>query len=301
MEFSELTEIFFDISNLFAVQQLAAGNSHFQPQVPRPTDGLLLFVNTVGICYQQGQEPLYVPQGSLVYLPQGSYYVWENSPVHENELQENLLVEFTLHRVPVERSRDVKKALTRGKPDGKRLVFGNRVEILSTGHAVLHEKLFRALIGAFHAPHFSPLAVYEAAYELFYTLAANQKMEQANPVDNSILQTGLRYLTEDRLEPRRIEEIADSCNVSVGHFERLFRNYAGMSPGQYRTLHRINRIKMMLQDQNMSLTQICEKIGYCDCGYLCRMFKKKTGMTPNAYRKMYWSQVCTVSEIIQKN
>ena len=87
-----------------------------------------------------------------------------------------------------------------------------------------------------------------------------------------------------------IKEIADICNISVSYFERVFHSYAGVSPGQYRTLHRINYIKMYLQNKNMSLEEISEKMGYYDSGYLCRIFKKKTGMTPREYRQIYFAQ-----------
>lgn len=37
----------------------------------------------------------------------------------------------------------------------------------------------------------------------------------------------------------------------------------------------------------MTLEEIAEKNGYCDSGYLCRFFRKETGMTPKEYRKLY--------------
>ena len=48
---------------------------------------------------------------------------------------------------------------------------------------------------------------------------------------------------------------------------------------------------MYLQNTELTLDEICEKIGYCDSGYLCRIFKKKTGMSPKEYRRLYISQI----------
>ena len=44
---------------------------------------------------------------------------------------------------------------------------------------------------------------------------------------------------------------------------------------------------MLLQDKNTTLEEIAEKMGYCDSAYLCRIFKKKAGMTPGEYRRIF--------------
>ena len=290
IDFSELGNMYFDISDIFVVQQLVGGKSNFTMHNPRSTDGLLLFANTMGVCYQKGLPPLYIPHGALVYLPHNSTYVWENTPPVGSDIQENLLFEFTLNSAETLRSKDEKRALSHAAPSKERISFGEHVFIVSTRHSALYEKLFRSLIEAFHAPDFNPLSVYSIAYELFNTLSINCCIERKNTVDTSIIKAGLKYLVECSSDVKSIKEIADICNISVSYFERVFHSYAGVSPGQYRTLHRINYIKMYLQNKNMSLEEISEKMGYYDSGYLCRIFKKKTGMTPREYRQIYFAQ-----------
>lgn len=291
IHFSDLNNTYFDISDIFAVQQLAPGKTSFILQNPRATDGLLLFANTTGICYQEGLAPLYVPQGALVYLPHDSQYVWENSPPSENAEQENLLFEFKLWHAPAIRSTNAKKALSHSACTEDQLSLGKHVSIVSVSHSALYEKLFRSLIAAFDSSQFSPLAVYSIAYEIFHTVSRNCCIEQSTTADTSIIQKGIHCLVENTAEPKTIKEIAQICNISVSYFERVFHNYAGISPGEYRTLHRINHIKMLLQQKNLSLEEISEQMGYYDAGYLCRIFKKKTGMTPKEYRRIYFSQI----------
>ena len=103
LDVSELNSHFFDITNIFPVRQKMHGKTSFTMHEPRPTDALLLFANTTGICYQKGMSPLYIPHGALVYMPQHSHYIWENSPVANSSVQENLLFEFTLRYVDTER------------------------------------------------------------------------------------------------------------------------------------------------------------------------------------------------------
>ena len=289
LDFSELGDYFFDISNIFAVCQRARGKTKFITREPRPTDGLLLFSGTVGICYQRERPPLFVPQGALVYLPQDSHYIWENAPAPNSSVQENLLFEFTLHATGTFRTDTVKKELCRLLPTEERISFGNHVTVVSILHQMLYKKLFYALIEASHAPRSSPLAIFRAAYDIFDILSTNCRMENERGTYTQIIRDSIRYL-EDAENPRSIQEIAAAYSVSIGYYERIFRSHVGLTPTEYRNLHRVSRIKMLLQNQEMGLDEIAEKMEYCDSGYLCRFFKKETGMTPGEYRHLYAMQ-----------
>lgn len=288
LEFSDLCDFFFDISDIFAVAQRAGGKTKFITQEPRSTDGLLLFSNTTGICYQKGIPPLFVPHGALVYLPRDSHYVWENAPALHSSTQENLLFEFTLHATATLRSNTVKTELCRLSPTNERICFGDRVTIVTVQHTMLYKKLFYALIEAFHAPHASPLSIFCAAYEIFNLLSTNCRLEQENGRDTRIIRNSIRQLEEN--ESMSIQEIASSCNISIGYYERLFRSYTGLAPTEYRNLYRINCIKILLQKKETKLIEIAERMGYCDSGYLCRFFKNQTGITPGEYRRIYLAQ-----------
>ena len=288
LDFSELGNHYFNITNIFAVEQSADGKTKFIMQDPRPTDALLLFVNSVGICYQDGLPPLYVPQGSLVYLPKNSNYIWENSPAPECSGQKNLLFEFILNHTYTYLG--TKNEVCCTMPTSESITLGNHVSIVTTRHTSLYEKLFMKLIESHSQLPHSPLSVFCAAYELLSTVSNNYRIEKDTCVDTRIIKNSIKFL-EDPLCDKSIKQIANECNISLGYYERLFYSYSGMTPTEYRDLHRINQIKMMLQTANATLSEIAEKIGYCDSGYLCRIFKKRTGMTPSEYRRVFLAQI----------
>lgn len=287
---SELGSHFFDITNIFPVKQVMAGKTTFTMHEPRPTDALLLFVNTNGICYQKDMPPLYVPQGALVYMPQNSHYIWENSPAANRGTQENLLFEFTLRHADIRRGSKPKNEIINSAKYYEHIALGEHVKILTTHHTELYKKLFYSLIESFSHGQNSLLSVYSTAYEIFDTLSANCRIGQENSADIRLIKNSLKYLEEICENTKQISEIAEMCNISIGYYEKLFRNYAGISPTQYRNLYRINKIKTLLHDKDITLNTISEKTGFCDSGYLCRFFKQKTGMTPNEYRKLYFAQ-----------
>ena len=96
LDFSELSNHFFSISDIFAVTQVNRGKTRFTMSEPRPTDALLFFASTTGVCYQQNAEPLYIPQRALVYMPKSCRYIWENEAAPNSSMQKNILFEFTL-------------------------------------------------------------------------------------------------------------------------------------------------------------------------------------------------------------
>lgn len=291
ISFSELDQYFFTISDFFVTKQTGRGSTRFTMQNPRHTDAFLYFAKTTGVCYQRGEQPLYVPQGSLLYLPKNSRYVWENSPAPGYKIQENILFEFTLNKIDVERDKSEKNKFMCSDSVGERISFSDKVCIVSAHRPAQYKQLIYTMLDVFKG-NSSPLPIYSAAFDFFNVVSSNCRIEENSGADVSIIRKSIKDLEEYSTASKSIKEIANECNVSIGYYERLFRNYSGISPMEYRNIHRINMIKMFLQNTETTLDEIAEKMGYCDSGYLCRIFKNKTGMTPKEYRKIYISQTC---------
>ena len=287
LDFSELSSRFFSITNIVAEKQTCTGKTTFTMHQPRPTDAFLLFANTTGICYQNGLPPLYIPQGALVYIPRNSRYMWENSPA-EDDIQENFLFEFTLNHIDVFRKNTPEKEIMRQHDIGEDIIFGEKVTIVTTRHLSLYKHLFGNLLNSFNEENVPFLSVYCDAYNIFNAVANSCILERKNSNGMQLIKDSIKYLTENE---KSIKEIAGIYHISVSYYERLFREYAGISPTKYRQIQIINNIKMHLQNNRTTLDEIAEKMNYCDSGYLCRFFKKETGMTPKEYRRIYTAQI----------
>ena len=274
IKYSELSQLFFSISELFPVRQEIVGKTSFTMEKPRHTDAFLLFTGCTGICYQENEVPFYIPQGSLVYMPKDSRYMWETSPLSDNEAGERLLFEFILNKVEIKRSNDEKRAFSVCcGTEGERIYFSDKVEIVSTDHKELYRKQFNDLISSFSKHDFMPLDVYIAAYEIFKTVSEDKSKK--NFADARIISKGIKYMEENPIPDKSIAEISAMCSVSIGCFEKLFKAHYGTTPMEFLNEQKIFFIKELLRDKNNSLEEIAEKTGYCDSGYLCRIFKAK--------------------------
>ncbi|WP_299730409.1 AraC family transcriptional regulator [uncultured Endozoicomonas sp.] len=85
------------------------------------------------------------------------------------------------------------------------------------------------------------------------------------------------------------ETVALEYNISPNHLSRLFREEGGLGFNEYLTLVRIDRVKMLLSQYQMSMADIAIRTGFKDCSYLGRVFRRHTGMTLGEYRASYGS------------
>ncbi len=84
---------------------------------------------------------------------------------------------------------------------------------------------------------------------------------------------------------KTLTEIAEICGVSEGYFRRLFREYSGENPIEFRQKHRIEKAKQLLLLDTNSIGEIAEELHFSDIYHFSKTFKKVTGISPKKYMK----------------
>lgn len=284
IRFSELGQMFFRIENLYAIYQRGGVVNHYKTPCPRPTDALLFFYCAKAICKPKGKPSFPVEEGSVMFLPAGSEYSWEVVSPDGKEPAVNLLFEFSLYGNRLVRGHKGELSVRPAEKEEK-ICFGQDIFCVSHGHHSLYEELYLSLIAAFEEAPAKPLATYAAAYRLLSAIAEDCRKQSAQSPQLALIREGVRILEEEEAPEKSLAEIAALCGVSVSYFERLFRQYAGISPAEYRTAHRIAAVKKQLATTDLSLAELAEKFGFYDAAYLCRAFRRQTGLTPRQYRQ----------------
>jgi AraC-like DNA-binding protein/mannose-6-phosphate isomerase-like protein (cupin superfamily) len=88
-------------------------------------------------------------------------------------------------------------------------------------------------------------------------------------------------------EQFRVSHLAKQSGLSVSHFTHQFVKYVGVSPSQYFQNRRIQHASWLLLYSQDSVTDITYLLGFCDTAHFERVFYKRRGMTPLAYRKRF--------------
>lgn len=82
---------------------------------------------------------------------------------------------------------------------------------------------------------------------------------------------------------KTLAEIAQICGVSEGYFRKLFREYSGENPIDFRQKHRIEKAKQLLLLDTHSIGEIAEELHFSDIYHFSKTFKKFTGISPQKY------------------
>jgi len=81
-----------------------------------------------------------------------------------------------------------------------------------------------------------------------------------------------------------IEKLAQDLCIDYSIFRKLFKEYTGISPGQYHLSLRIRQAKELLINTNLSIKEISYRLGFESIFYFSRVFKSKTGINPTEYK-----------------
>ena len=101
------------------------------------------------------------------------------------------------------------------------------------------------------------------------------------------LESTKHYLDRHLEERISLVQMARMSHLSVSHFSALFRLHYGRSPIDYQLDRRMNYARHLLEIPGRSVTEIAERTGYTDLYQFSRMFKKRFGQSPSAYRNRY--------------
>jgi AraC family transcriptional regulator of adaptative response/methylated-DNA-[protein]-cysteine methyltransferase len=81
-----------------------------------------------------------------------------------------------------------------------------------------------------------------------------------------------------------LEEIAEKINLSPFHFQRLFTEWAGVSPKKFLQYLTIEHAKKMLKENQATLFETAFETGLSGTGRLHDLFVNIEGMTPGEYK-----------------
>lgn len=120
------------------------------------------------------------------------------------------------------------------------------------------------------------------------TLLSCSFQETTTGVPHEIIEKidlAVQYMETNLQLKLSVEEIASAVFLSKFYFMRMFKKVIGMSPYQYLTSLRVNKVKEHLILTQFNLSEIAEQTGFCDSKNMIMNFKKITGQTPEQFRK----------------
>lgn len=95
-----------------------------------------------------------------------------------------------------------------------------------------------------------------------------------------------RFIMQESFEQSiDMEKLAASLPMGYSTFRKAFKQITGESPNQYHLNLRLERAKKLLSTTLLNTTEIADQTGFESVFYFSKLFKKKNGIPPTAYRK----------------
>lgn len=101
------------------------------------------------------------------------------------------------------------------------------------------------------------------------------------------IRAAIRFIEENLPEHMTLDDIARAGNMSKSHLNEWFRTVTGMTPYEYLLVSRVERAVELLRATDMTVLAVSEACGFSNLANFNKTFKKRTGLTPQTYRKSH--------------
>ncbi|QCT01489.1 transcriptional regulator, AraC family [Paenibacillus algicola] len=81
-----------------------------------------------------------------------------------------------------------------------------------------------------------------------------------------------------------VSMIGEKVQMSPSYVSRLFKQHTGEGILEYLNNYRVKQAKELIEDHQIGIKEVAEKVGYSDATTFIRIFKKYEGVTPGKYR-----------------
>ena len=93
------------------------------------------------------------------------------------------------------------------------------------------------------------------------------------------------FLRENLDRDVDLRAIAHEASLSPYYLTRQFTAYVGVPPYRYLIALRIDRAIELLRETELTVTQICSRVGFNSLSHFTTTFRSHTGLSPSAYRR----------------
>lgn len=109
-------------------------------------------------------------------------------------------------------------------------------------------------------------------------------METQEKLNYNRIANAIGYVRQNFRSQPRLEEIAGFVNMSPFHFQRMFHEWAGVTPKQFLQYLSVEYAKKILDNPSRTLFDATCQTGLSGTGRLHDLFVKVEGMTPGEYK-----------------
>lgn len=219
---------------------------------------------------------LKVRPGEVLFIPRGMYHISDLTPKSSTfksllfYFDDHIIQDFLSHSKVTEVSNEKAPLYLKFKQvPAIRLFAESLIQIYQAN--LLNEKYFLSL-------------KIQELMHLLNHLASEQ--EFANFLFRLVLpqKRNIRTFMEQNFDkPLKVEDYAYLTGRSTSTFRRDFKSYYEMTPQKWLQEKRMEKAVLILDNKEISVTQLAYEVGYENISYFIKQFKNRTGKSPKQY------------------
>lgn len=109
-------------------------------------------------------------------------------------------------------------------------------------------------------------------------------MKTQQELDYTRIADAIGFFRENFKAQPKLEEVAEHVHLSPFHFQRMFKDWAGVTPKQFLQYLSVEHAKEILKQEDVNVFNTALETGLSGGGRLHDLFIKVEGMTPGEYR-----------------
>jgi transcriptional regulator GlxA family with amidase domain len=107
------------------------------------------------------------------------------------------------------------------------------------------------------------------------------------PHADSVVRQAETWLSDHFREAHAVAAVVEACSIPERSLKRRFKAATGTTLMAHAQNLRIEEAKRLLENSELSADEIAATVGYENPAFFRRLFKRSTGLTPGAYRRMF--------------
>jgi AraC family transcriptional regulator, regulatory protein of adaptative response / methylated-DNA-[protein]-cysteine methyltransferase len=109
-------------------------------------------------------------------------------------------------------------------------------------------------------------------------------MSEQEQMNYNRIAEAIDYIKTNFKEQPNLDAVAEKVHLSPFHFQRLFTDWAGVSPKKFLQYISVEHAKQILKDKQATLFDAAYETGLSGTGRLHDLFIKIEGMTPGEFK-----------------
>lgn len=102
-----------------------------------------------------------------------------------------------------------------------------------------------------------------------------------------VIQEAKDYIIKNYNKEIGLNEISERFFINPYYFSHLFKKKTGETFQNYLISLRVERAKKLLEETDLKIYEVCEKVGYTDTNHFIKVFARIVGMKPGEYKRLF--------------